>query len=92
MQEAEILRGHAIESKEQAALAVEPGEGALDNPAMPPQSVLRFDAAAGDAVLDAADPAGVAALAVVIALVGMGLPGAMPWPAGTAALQCRNRF
>ncbi len=55
----------------EAAEAVQPGEGPLDNPAMTSKLLAGFDAASCDAGLDASLLAGPAASAEVVGLVGM---------------------
>jgi hypothetical protein len=60
-----------------AAEAVEPGEGALHHPAIPSESLARFDAASGDAGEDTACPQGMAAPREVVGLVGVTLAFAL---------------
>lgn len=55
----------------QAAEAIEPRQGALDDPAMPSQPLPRLDAPASDAREDAALAAGGATAWIVVALVGV---------------------
>ncbi len=69
----------------QAAVAGEPGEGALDDPAVAAEAVGPLDAAAGDAGLDAPLPARQAAPRVVVPLVGVELGRPLPTPSGRGA-------
>ena len=64
----------------QPPIAVEPGQGALDHPAMPTESFAGVDALAGDAHPDVAAAQGLAAARIVIPLVGMQLGGALAAP------------
>lgn len=43
----------AFVTHREAAIAIEPGQRALDHPAMPPQSLTRFDATSSEARDDA---------------------------------------
>jgi hypothetical protein len=70
----------ALVADRQAAVAVEPGEGALHHPAVPPQVGLALHALAGDAALDAAAPQVAATATHVVALVGVQLLGPSPPP------------
>jgi hypothetical protein len=67
--------------------AIEPCEGAFDNPAMPPELFLALDALAGNTREDAALAASFAATGVIISLVGMALVG----PSLRAARLSANR-
>lgn len=71
-----ILRRPTIIAQDEAPLVVQPREGPLDDPAMPPQSFLRLDAPASDTRRDAAHPARLATLPIVVAFVGVRLVGA----------------
>jgi hypothetical protein len=70
-------------SRPPAAKLVEPGEGALDYPAMPPQARTRLDATAGDARLDVSSGQRLPAMPVGVPLVGMQFgftkPGTFPY-------------
>ena len=55
--------------------AIEPCEGAFDNPAMPPELFLALDALAGNTRENAALAASFAATGVVISLVSVALVG-----------------
>jgi hypothetical protein len=57
VQEAFVVRGAAVIPQNEAPLSIEPHEGALDHPAMAAEALLRLDAPASDAMLDAARPA-----------------------------------
>ncbi len=67
--------------------AIEPCEGAFDNPAMPPELFLALDALAGNTGEDAALAASFAATRVIISFVGMALVG----PSLRAAWLSANR-
>ena len=75
----------ALVSDGEAAEAVQPGEGPLDNPAMTSKLLAGFDAASCDAGLDASLLAGLAASVEVVGLVGMELRRSSSWPASFAA-------
>src|SRR5688500_13828228 len=66
----------ALVADEQAAVAVQPGEGALGDPPVAAEALARVDAAAGDARDDVPAPERVAAAAEVVRLVGVELRGA----------------
>jgi hypothetical protein len=72
--------GTAFVADGQPSEAVEPGEGALHDPAVATELVAPVHAAPGDARLDAAHVAGAAAAPVVVGLVGMQSGGAAAWP------------
>ena len=65
--------GAALIADGQATETVEPGQGTLNDPAMPAESFTRLDAASGNAGNNAALAAGNAAARIVVALVGMQL-------------------
>ncbi len=65
--------------------AIEPGEGAFDNPAMSPELFLALDALAGNTQADAALTASFAATGVIISFVGMALVGPSLQAAGLSA-------
>jgi hypothetical protein len=75
----------AVSADEQAAAVVQPGKGALDDPAVAaePGSVLGLTAS--DQGLDAALPDEAAVLVVVVAAVGDQRPRSASWPADAAA-------
>ncbi len=75
----------------QTAIARQPGEGALDDPAMPAQPLLRLDPPTRDPVLDVAPLAGVPALRKVVALVGVRLLGPSSWTPPAPRPQRRDR-
>ena len=64
---------------------MEPGEGALDDPAVAAQAGAVLGLAAGDHRFDAAVPDEAAVLVVVVAAVGDQRPGSASWPADAAA-------
>jgi len=66
-------------SDAQSSKAVQPCEGALDDPAVSPQTLTRLDAASRNAGQDAALTSSGSAAREVVALVGMDLGRAMPW-------------
>src|SRR5918998_4590552 len=72
--------GPAFVADSQAAIAIEPGEGALDDPAVPSQTLARVDALAGDAHPDVPSSQRCPAARIVVALVGMELGGALTAP------------
>ena len=65
--------------------AIEPGEGAFDDPAIAAETLAGLDAAPGDARRDASLPAGAAAAAMIIGLVRVQLSRPAPRPAALAA-------
>ena len=75
----------AVGADEQAAAVVEPGEGALDDPALAAEPGAVSGLAAGDERLDAALPEQTAVLVVVVGAVGDQRPGTVSWAADTAA-------
>src|SRR5690242_2432838 len=77
--------GPALVAHPQAAKGSEPGQGALDDPAVAPQAVAALDALAGDAHLDVALGQGGTTPRRVVALVGVPLVGTLtPPPVGLA--------
>ena len=74
----------AVCAEEQPASVVEPGEGALDDPAMAAEPRAVLGLTAGDQRLDAPLPDEPAVLVVVIAAVGDQRPRSTPWPADSA--------
>jgi hypothetical protein len=64
-----VLRA-AIEANQQVALAIEPREGAFDDPAVAAEARFRFDPAARNPRLDPALAARAPALPVIVGLVG----------------------
>jgi len=71
----------------EAAEAVQPGEGTLDDPPVLSQPVAALDAAVRDPVLDAAPKAGMTAPAMIIGFVGVQLV----WPAARSPRSAWNR-
>ena len=61
-----------------AVAAVEPGEGALDHPAVAAESIFRLDPSTGDSGRDASNAAARSAKDMVVSLVGVQLGGAAP--------------
>jgi hypothetical protein len=74
-----------VGADEQAAAVVEPGEGALDDPAVAAESGAVLCLAARDHGLDAALPDKAAVLVVVVAAVGDQRPRSASWPPDAAA-------
>jgi hypothetical protein len=75
----------SVGAKEQSAAVAEPGEGALDDPAVASESGAVASVAAGDDRFDAAAPDEAAVLVVVVAAIGEHGVRSAAWPAGTAA-------
>ena len=75
----------AVGADEQPAAVVEPGEGALDDPAVAAEPGAVLGLAAGDHGFDAALPDQAAVLVVVVAAVGDQRPRSASWPADAAA-------
>ena len=69
----------------QAAEAVQPGEGPLDDPAMTSELLAGFDTASCDAGLDASFLAGLTASTEVVGFVGMELGRSSSGPASLTA-------
>jgi hypothetical protein len=74
----------AVGADEQSAAVVEPGEGALDDPALPAKAGSVLGLAPGDDWFDAELPDEAAVLVVVVAAVGDQDPRATAWPPDTA--------
>lgn len=81
--------GPALVSDGEAPEFGEPGECALDDPAMLSEMTAALNALPGNAMLDAAFGASPATAGIVIPLVGMQLAGPMARPA-TLAMNGRN--
>jgi hypothetical protein len=75
----------AVGADEEAAAVVEPGEGALDDPAVAAEPGAVFGLTASDDRLDAALPDEAAVLVVVVAAVGDQRPRSSSRPADAAA-------
>jgi hypothetical protein len=75
----------AVGADEQAAVVVEPGEGALDDPAVAAEPGAVLGLAAGDDWFDAALPDEAAVLVVVVAAVGDQRSRSAARPTDTAA-------
>ncbi len=75
----------AVGADEESAAVVEPGEGALDDPAVAAEPGAVFGLAACDDRLDAALPDEAAVLVVVVGAVGDQRPRSVSWAAGAAA-------
>jgi hypothetical protein len=75
----------AVGADEESAAVVEPGEGALDDPAVAADSGAVLGLAACDHGLDAALPDEAAVLVVVVAAVGDQHSRSASWPADAAA-------
>ncbi len=83
--------GTSLVAHGQAPELVQPGQGALDYPAVSSQLLAAFDAAPCDAGLDAAGAALAAAPAVVVALVGVELVGTSPRPSAAPGSHAGHR-
>ncbi len=88
--------GAAFVADCQATELVEPGEAALDDPAVAAELLGAFDAASGDPWHDVSAPAGITAAAVIVGFVGvqlvgpfLGRPG-LPPMAGIASISASN--
>ena len=75
----------AVGADEQSASVVQPGEGALDDPAVATEPGAVRCLAASDHGLDAALPDETAVLVVVVAAVGENAVGTAPRPADASA-------
>jgi hypothetical protein len=75
----------AVGADEKSAAVVEPGEGALDDPAVAAEPGAVLCLAACDHGFDAALPDETAVLVVVVAAVGDQRPRSASWPADAAA-------
>jgi hypothetical protein len=75
----------AVGTQEESALVVEPGEGALDDPAVATKSGAVLCLAACDQRLDATLAHETAVLIVVVAAVGDDAVGSSPGPTGATA-------
>jgi hypothetical protein len=75
----------AVGADKQPAAVVEPGEGALDDPALAPEARAVLGVAACDDGLDAAPPDEPAVLVVVVAAVGEQPFGSSSWSADATA-------
>ena len=75
----------AVGSDQESAAVVEPGEGALDDPALAAESGAVLCLAASDHGFDAALPDQAAVLVVVVATIGDQRPRPAAWPADSAA-------
>ena len=73
--------GPSLVSDSEAAEFGEPGECALDDPAMLSEMTAALNALPGNAMLDAAFGASPATAGIVIPFVGMQLAGPMAWSA-----------
>jgi hypothetical protein len=70
----------------------ESGEGALDHPAVPPESLSRLDADARDAMLDAPHGACTTTACEVVPFVGVYLRGPSSWAAALPVADRRDRI
>src|SRR5205823_1547951 len=84
MEEGIVQRVVAFVANQQAAVAVQPGEVTLHDPAIPSQPLARIDAFAGDAWDDAATAKHGPVAAGSIAQVRMQCVGPSAWTAGAA--------
>jgi hypothetical protein len=69
----------------QAPIATEPGQGALDHPAVSSQPLTGFDTSPGDASLDPTSTQHLATLGEIVPLVSMQLVGSLPRSAPRAS-------
>jgi len=83
--------GPSLVADGQAAEATQPGQGALDHPAMSPQPRARVDALAGDTNLDMATAQRLPTARIIVAFVGVQLGGPLPALAG-GTLDRRDRI
>lgn len=84
-QEGEVDVGAPFVADGEATELSEPGEGALDDPSMPSETLRAFDAAPRNARDDAALSEVTPAPRVVVSLVGMQLVGPLARPSGALA-------
>ena len=75
----------AVGADQESAAVVEPGEGALDDPAVTSEAGAVFGLAAGDDRFHASLPDEAAVLVVVIAAVGEQRPGPSSWSTDATA-------
>ena len=75
----------AVSADEESAAVVQPGEGALDNPADAAEAGAVLGLAMSDLRFDVAGAEFAAVLVVVVATVGGDPVGAAAWPADLAA-------
>ena len=76
--------GAALPANEQTPIAMKPREGALDLPAVSPESFFGFNSRTGDAWRNVSSSAGGAVLLGAIGLVGMQLVGTFAWATARA--------
>lgn len=77
--------GPSLIANRQAAKASEPGQRALDHPAMAAESFARLDPPPGDTRRNATLAAGQATTGIVVALIGVQLERTPPRPATSTA-------
>jgi len=65
--------GSSFVANGESAELGQPGQGALDDPAITAESFVAVDATPGDAILDAPPPQGLATAGIIVSLVGMQL-------------------
>jgi hypothetical protein len=92
MEEAEIVRGATIIPGAEATHGVEPGEVALDHPAVSAKPFRRLDAAPRNAMAYAPCAAGVSALPVVVAFVSMRFVRPVAGATATGPFEQRDRI
>src|SRR4051812_21095100 len=80
-QEGEVDVVAALVADDQAAATGDPGQGAFDHPAVPPQAFAALDPASGDPGDDAAPAASATAAGIVVGFVGVQLLRTSPGPA-----------
>lgn len=90
--EGEVDVGTALVTDHEAPELRQPGERALDDPAVTTQPLRGLDAAASDATEDAARSQAATTDAMVVGFVGMQLSRSMPWAATLAIAHGRHQI
>jgi hypothetical protein len=80
--------GFAVVAADESAVVLEPGQAALDDPAVAAEALGGFDTLAGDADCDAASADLFAQGADVVGLVAVEFVGSVSGPAASAAHWC----
>jgi len=86
------MRGAAIVPRAETTHRIEPREVPLHDPAVAAEPLGRFDTAPRNAIANAAHPARVTALPVIVSLVGMRFVRPVARTAGTGTVEGRNRI
>ena len=92
MEEPEIVGGASIVPCAEASHRVEPREVPLHHPPVAAEPLRRVDTAPRNAIANAAHPARVTALPVIVSLVGMRFVRPVARTAGTGTVEGRNRI